>query len=93
LGRRPHRGDAANLATTFQPVTMTLPDGSTHTITLNQTSPRLGLSVIDVDKPDLYRGAASHRRSAPCGSDWIGLRRNEGYTWPGSTSCRCCRAA
>ena len=43
------------LATTFPPVTMTSPDGSTHTITLNQTSPGLGLGVIDVDKPGLYR--------------------------------------
>jgi hypothetical protein len=39
------------LATTFPPVTMTSPDGSTRTITLNQTSPGLGLGVIDVDKP------------------------------------------
>ena len=43
------------LATTFPPVTMTSPDGSTRTITLNQTSPGLGLGVIDVDKPGLYR--------------------------------------
>jgi hypothetical protein len=41
------------LATTFPPMTMTSPGGSTHTLTLNQTSP--GLGVIDVDKPGLYR--------------------------------------
>src|SRR5260370_23848156 len=50
VGRRPHGGAAA-----FPPVTMTSPDGSTRTITLNQTSPGLGLGVIDVDKPGLYR--------------------------------------
>ncbi|HEX9521419.1 MAG TPA: hypothetical protein VF949_00530, partial [Reyranella sp.] len=43
------------LATSFPPVTVTSPDGSTRTITLNQTSPGLGLGVIDVDKPGLYR--------------------------------------
>jgi len=43
------------LATTFPQVTMTSPDGSTRTIDLKQTSPGLGLGVIDVDKPGLYR--------------------------------------
>jgi hypothetical protein len=43
------------LTTTFPPVTMTSPDGSTRTITLNQSSLGLGLGVIDVDKPGLYR--------------------------------------
>jgi hypothetical protein len=43
------------LATTFPPVTMTSPDGSTRTLTLNQASPGVGLAVIDVDKPGLYR--------------------------------------
>ena len=43
------------LATTFPQVTMTAPDGSTKTIELRQTSPGLGLGVIDVDKPGLYR--------------------------------------
>ena len=122
------------LATTFPPVTMTSPDGSTRTITLNQTSPGLGLGVIDVDKPGLYRfddgtlrtvaavgnpdplefsdvratetklkplveasggsmmwladNADPEIRSvrpgrAAGGSDWIGLRRNEGYTVAG----------
>jgi hypothetical protein len=122
------------LATTFPPVTMTQPDGSTKTITLNQTSPGLGLGVIDVDKPGLYRfddGAlhtvaavgnpdplefsdvrATDQKLKPLaeasggttmwladnpepelrsvrpgraagGSDWIGLRRNEGYTVAG----------
>jgi hypothetical protein len=41
------------LAATFPPVTMTSPDGSTRTITLNQTSPGLGLGAIDVDNPGL----------------------------------------
>jgi hypothetical protein len=122
------------LATTFPPVTMTSPDGSTKTITLNQTSPGLGLGVIDVDKPGLYRfddgtlrtvaavgnpdplefsdvratdtklkplveasgGAVMWLSDNPDpdirsvrpgraagGSDWIGLRRNEGYTVAG----------
>ena len=122
------------LATTFPPVTMTSPDGSTHTITLNQTSPGLGLGVIDVDKPGLYRFDDGTLRTvaavgnpdplefsdvratetklkplveasggglmwlqdnpdpdirsvrpgrAAGGSDWIGLRRNEGYTVAG----------
>ena len=43
------------LATTFPPVTMTSPDGSTRTLTLNQASPGVGLAVVDVDKPGLYR--------------------------------------
>jgi hypothetical protein len=122
------------LATTFPPVTMTSPDGSTRTIDLKQTSPGLGLGVIDVDKPGLYRfddgtlrtvaavgnpdpqefsdvratdaklkplveasGGATMWLSdnpdpelrsvrpgrAAGGSDWIGLRRNEGYTVAG----------
>ena len=122
------------LATTFPPVTMTSPDGSTKTITLNQTSPGLGLGVIDVDKPGLYRFddgtlhtvaavgnpdplefsdvRATDQKLKPLveasggtsmwladnadpdirsvrpgraagGSDWIGLRRNEGYTVAG----------
>ena len=122
------------LATTFPTVTMTAPDGSTKTIELRQTSPGLGLGVIDVDKPGLYRfddgslhavaavgnpdplefsdvratdqklkplveasggttmwlsdNADPEIRSvrpgrAAGGSDWIGLRRNEGYTVAG----------
>src|SRR5690349_271646 len=43
------------LAATFPQVTMTAPDGSTKVIELRQTSPGLGLGVIDVDKPGLYR--------------------------------------
>ena len=122
------------LATTFPPVTMTSPDGSTKTITLNQTSPGLGQGVIDVDKPGLYRFddgtlhtvaavgnpdplefsdvRATDQKLKPLveasggtsmwladnadpdirsvrpgraagGSDWIGLRRNEGDTVAG----------
>jgi hypothetical protein len=122
------------LATTFPTVTMTAPDGSTKAIELRQTSPGLGLGVIDVDKPGLYRfddgslrtvaavgnpdplefsdvratdqklkplveasGGATMWLSdnsdpeirsvrpgrAAGGSDWIGLRRNEGYTVAG----------
>ena len=122
------------LATTFPSVTMTQPDGSTKTITLNQTSPGLGLGVIDVDKPGLYRFDDGTLRTvaavgspdplefsdvrateaklkplleasggrlmwlsdnpdlelrsvrpgrAAGGSDWIRLRRNEGYTVAG----------
>ncbi|HYX02825.1 MAG TPA: hypothetical protein VE963_12105 [Reyranella sp.] len=122
------------LATSFPTVTMTAPDGSTKTIELRQTSPGLGLGVIDVDKPGLYRfddgslhavaavgnpdplefsdvratdqklkplveasggttmwlsdNADPEIRSvrpgrAAGGSDWIGLRRNEGYTVAG----------
>jgi len=122
------------LATTFPPVTMTAPDGSTRTLTLNQASPGVGLAVVDVDKPGLYRfhdGAlgtvaavgspdplefsdvrATDSKLGPLvdasggtllwladssdpdirsvrpgraagGSDWIGLRRNEGYTVAG----------
>jgi hypothetical protein len=44
-------GTRRTLATSFPPVTMTSPDGSTRTITLNQAG--LGLGVIDVDKPGL----------------------------------------
>jgi hypothetical protein len=122
------------LAATFPQVTMTSPDGSTRTIELRQTSPGLGLGVIDVDKPGLYRFDDGSLRTvaavgnpdplefadvrateaklkplveasggstmwladngdpdirsvrpgrAAGGSDWIGLRRNEGYTVAG----------
>ena len=122
------------LATTFPTVTMTAPDGSTRQIELRQTSPGLGLGVIDVDKPGLYRFddgtlrtvaavgnpdplefsdvRATDQKLRPLveasggtslwladnadpdvrsvrpgraagGSDWIGLRRNEGYTVAG----------
>jgi hypothetical protein len=54
------------LATTFPPATMTSPDGGVHTITLNQAS--LGLDVIDVDKPGLYRfDDGTLRHATPCG--------------------------
>jgi len=122
------------LATTFPQVTMTAPDGSTRTLTLNQASPGVGLAVVDVDKPGLYRFDDGTLRTvaavgnpdplefsdvrategklkplvdasggtllwlvdtsdpdirsvrpgrAAGGSDWIGLRRNEGYTVAG----------
>jgi hypothetical protein len=122
------------LATTFPTVTMTSPDGSTRSLTLNQASPGLGLAVVDVDKPGLYRFDDGTLRTvaavgnpdplefsdvrategklkplvdasggtmlwladtsdpdirsvrpgrAAGGSDWIGLRRNEGYTVAG----------
>jgi hypothetical protein len=122
------------LATTFPPVTMTSPDGSTRTLNLRQTAPGLGLGVADVDKPGLYRFDDGTLRTvaavgspdplefsdvratdaklkplveasgggmlwlvdqpdpdirtvrpgrAAGGSDWIGLRRNEGYTVAG----------
>jgi hypothetical protein len=122
------------LATTFPQVTMTAPDGSTRTLELRQTNPGLGLGVIDVDKPGLYRFddgtlrtvaavgnpdplefsdvRATDQKLKPLveasggttlwladngdpeirsvrpgraagGSDWIGLRRNEGYTVAG----------
>jgi len=122
------------LAATFPQVTMTAPDGSTKTIDLRQASPGLGLGVIDVDKPGLYRFDDGSLRTvaavgtpdplefadvratesklkplvdasggstvwlaenadpdirsvrpgrAAGGSDWIGLRRNEGYTVAG----------
>jgi hypothetical protein len=122
------------LATTFPQVTMTSPDGSTRKIDLKQTSPGLGLGVVDVDKPGLYRFDDGSLRTvaavgnpdplefsdvratedklkplveasggtmmwlsdnadpdirsvrpgrAAGGSDWIGLRRNEGYTVAG----------
>ena len=122
------------LATTFPPVTMTSPDGSTRTLSLRQTAPGLGLGVVDVDKPGLYRFDDGTLRTvaavgspdplefsdvratdaklkplvevsgggllwlvdqpdpdirtvrpgrAAGGSDWIGLRRNEGYTVAG----------
>jgi hypothetical protein len=43
------------LAATFPTVTMTAPDGGTRTLELRQTSPGLGVGVVDVDKPGLYR--------------------------------------
>ena len=43
------------LAATFPQVTMTAPDGGTKAIDLRQASPGVGLGVIDVDKPGLYR--------------------------------------
>ncbi|MBI3198866.1 MAG: hypothetical protein HYZ40_15450 [Rhodospirillales bacterium] len=122
------------LATTFPTVTMTSPDGSTRTLSLRQTAPGLGLGIVDVDKPGLYRFDDGTLRTvaavgspdplefsdvratdaklkrlveasgggmlwlvdqpdpdirtvrpgrAAGGSDWIGLRRNEGYTVAG----------
>jgi hypothetical protein len=122
------------LATTFPQVTMTSPDGSTRTFNLRQTAPGLGLGIVDVDKPGLYRFDDGTLRTvaavgspdplefsdvratdtklkplveasgggmlwlvdqpdpdirtvrpgrAAGGSDWIGLRRNEGYTVAG----------
>ncbi|MFO1162897.1 MAG: hypothetical protein U1E60_28950 [Reyranellaceae bacterium] len=122
------------LAATFPQVTMTSPNGSTRALTLNQVSPGLGLAVVDVDKPGLYRFDDGTLRTvaavgnpdplefsdvrateaklkpmvdasggtimwladtsdpeirsvrpgrAAGGSDWIGLRRNEGYTVAG----------
>ncbi|MGD9882638.1 MAG: hypothetical protein AB7U95_21210, partial [Reyranella sp.] len=122
------------LATTFPPVTMTAPDGSIRTLALNQASPGLGLAVVEVDKPGLYRFDDGTLRTVAAvgnpdplefsdvratdaklkplteasggtlmwladtadpdirsvrpgrsagGSDWIGLRRNEGYTVAG----------
>ncbi|MDP2377086.1 hypothetical protein [Reyranella sp.] len=122
------------LATTFPPVTMTSPDGSTRTLSLRQTAPGLGLGIVDVDKPGLYRFDDGTLRTvaavgspdplefsdvratdaklkplveasgggmlwlvdqpdpdirtvrpgrAAGGSDWIGLRRTEGYTVAG----------
>jgi hypothetical protein len=132
------------LATTFPKVTMTAPGtgsgtgpeggGATRVLELTQTAPGLGVAVVDVDKPGLYRfddgtlrtvaavgnpdplefsdvratdaklkplveasgggllwladnadpdiRAVRPGRSAS-GSDWIGLRRNEGYTVSG----------
>ena len=43
------------LATTFPQVTMTSPDGTTRKFDLRQTAPGLGLGVVDVDRPGLYR--------------------------------------
>ena len=122
------------LATTFPQVTMTSPDGATRTLDLRQTAPGLGVAVVDVDKPGLYRFDDGTLRAvaavgspdplefsdvratdaklkplvdatggglmwlsdqsdpdirtvrpgrAAGGSDWIGLRRNEGYTVAG----------
>lgn len=122
------------LATTFPQVTMTSPDGGTRTLPLRQTAPGLGVGIVDVDKPGLYRFDDGTLRTvaavgspdplefsdvratdaklkplveasgggllwlvdqpepdirtvrpgrAAGGSDWIGLRRNEGYTVAG----------
>jgi hypothetical protein len=122
------------LATTFPQVTMTSPSGTTRTLDLRQTAPGLGVAVVDVDKPGLYRFDDGTLRTvaavgspdplefsdvratdaklkplvegtggglmwladqsdpdirtvrpgrAAGGSDWIGLRRNEGYTVAG----------
>lgn len=122
------------LATTFPQVTMTSPGGTTRTLDLRQTAPGLGVAVVDVDKPGLYRFDDGTLRAvaavgspdplefsdvratdaklkplvegtggglmwladqsdpdirtvrpgrAAGGSDWIGLRRNEGYTVAG----------
>ncbi|MBX9946320.1 MAG: hypothetical protein K2Y40_19755 [Reyranella sp.] len=122
------------LAATFPTVTMTSPDGTTRPLALRQTAPGLGLGVVDVDKPGLYRFDDGTLRTvaavgspdplefsdvratdaklkplveasgggllwlvdqpepdiravrpgrAAGGSDWIGLRRNEGYTVAG----------
>jgi len=43
------------LATSFPQVAMTAPDGTTRTLDLRQSAPGLGLAVVDVDKPGLYR--------------------------------------
>jgi len=122
------------LAATFPKVTMTSPSGATRTLDLRQTAPGLGVAVVDVDKPGLYRFDDGTLRTvaavgspdplefsdvratdaklkplvdatggalmwiadqsepeirtvrpgrAAGGSDWIGLRRNEGYTVAG----------
>ena len=122
------------LATTFGPVTMTAPGGETRTLQPRQTAPGLGIAIVDVDKPGLYRFEDGTLRTvaaagspdplefsdvratdaklkplveassgglmwlsdnaepdirtvrpgrAAAGSDWIGLRRNEGYTVAG----------
>ena len=127
------------LANTFPQVAMTNPGtppngGETRTLDLKQSAPGLGVAVVDVDKPGLYRfddgtlrtvaavgspdplefsdvratdaklkplvdatnGAlmwltdqtdpdirAVRPGRAAGGSDWIGVRRNEGYTVAG----------
>jgi hypothetical protein len=122
------------MSTSFPTVTMTAPNGTTRTIDLRQTAPGLGLGVIDVDKPGLYRFDDGTLRTvaavgspdplefsdvratdaklrplveasgggviwladyaepdlrsvrpgrAAAGSDWVGLRRNEGYSVAG----------
>jgi hypothetical protein len=127
------------LANTFPQVAMTSPGtpssgGATRTLDLKQSAPGLGVAVVDVDKPGLYRfddgtlrtvaavgspdplefsdvratdaklkplvdatnGAlmwitdqadpdirAVRPGRAAGGSDWIGVRRNEGYTVAG----------
>jgi len=122
------------LSATFPPVTMSSPGGTTRSLELRQTAPGLGLAVVEVDKPGLYRFDDGTLRAvaavgspdplefsdvratdtklkplveatngglmwlsdqaepdiravrpgrAAGGSDWIGLRRNEGYTVAG----------
>jgi hypothetical protein len=122
------------LATTFPKVTMTSPGGATRVLQPVQTAPGLGVAVVDVDKPGLYRFDDGTLRAVAAvgnpdplefsdvratdtklkplveasgggllwladnadpdirsvrpgrsagGSDWLGLRRNEGYTVSG----------
>lgn len=127
------------LANSFPPVAMTNPGtppngGETRTLELKQSAPGLGVAIVDVDKPGLYRfddgtlrtvaavgspdplefsdvratdaklkplveatngglmwlsdqGEPDIRAVRPGraagGSDWIGVRRNEGYTVAG----------
>ena len=123
------------LATTFPKVTMTAPNsGAERTLDLQQIAPGLGRTVVDVDKPGLYRFDDGTLRTvaavgnpdplefsdvratdaklrplveasagtlmwlgdqaepdiravrpgrAAGGSDWLGLRRNDGYTVAG----------
>ncbi len=122
------------LSTSFPQVTMTSPGGATRTLDLREAAPGLGVAVVDVDKPGLYRFDDGTLRAvaavgspdplefsdvratdtklkplaeatggstmwladqgdpdirsvrpgrAAGGSDWIGLRRNEGYTVAG----------
>jgi hypothetical protein len=122
------------LATSFPQVTMTSPGGAKRTLDLRESAPGLGLAVVDVDKPGLYRFDDGTLRTvaavgspdplefsdvratdaklkplveasgggllwlgdeaepdiravrpgrAAGGSDWIGVRRNEGYTVAG----------
>jgi hypothetical protein len=127
------------LATSFPKVTMTAPGtgpggGATRVLEPAQTAPGLGVAVVDVDKPGLYRFDDGTLRAVAAvgnpdplefsdvratdaklkplveasgggllwlgdnadpdirsvrpgrsanGSDWIGLRRNEGYTVSG----------
>lgn len=127
------------LANSFPQVAMTMPGtppngGETRTLDLHQAAPGLGVAVVDVDKPGLYRFDDGTLRTvaavgspdplefsdvratdaklkplveatngglmwlsdqnepdiravrpgrAAGGSDWIGVRRNEGYTVAG----------